>query len=41
MDPTVFKITTESEIKDYDNKFEISDGVGFAGKKIFDEFNAK
>jgi len=41
IDPNVFKITTEKEIKDHENKFEISDGVGFAGSKIFEEFNAK
>lgn len=41
IDPSVFKIVHEKEIKDYTGEFEISDGVGFAGTKIFDEFNAK
>jgi len=31
----------EKEIKDHSGNFEISDGVGFAGSKIFEEFNAK
>lgn len=41
IDPSIFKIVNEKEIKDKTGEFEISDGVGFAGSKIFEEFNAK